>query len=64
MVDGMPQRTAILTTDAGLLLVREGETAGTYRVTRIDDEAVELTGSEGSLTLTLSTSNFQLPTSK
>jgi len=63
-VDGAVQRTAILTADAGLLLVREGEMAGTYRVTKIEDEAVELAGPEGSLRLTLSTSNFQLPTSK
>jgi hypothetical protein len=63
-VDGMPQRTAIMTTDAGLLLAREGETAGIYRVTKIEDDAVELMGPDGSLTLRLSTSNFQLPTSK
>ena len=53
-VDGTPQRTAIITTDAGLVLVREGETAGVYRVTKIEDEAVQLAGPDGSLTLTLS----------
>jgi hypothetical protein len=54
MVDGAIQRTAIVTTDAGLMLVREGEAAGTYRVTKIEDESVELTGPDGSLTLSLS----------
>jgi len=54
MVDGAMQRTAIVTTDAGLMLVREGEAAGTYRVTKIEDESVELTGPDGSLTLSLS----------
>jgi len=53
-VDGAPQRTAIMTTDAGLLLVREGESAGVYRVTKIEDEAVELTGADGTLRLSLS----------
>jgi hypothetical protein len=52
-VDGATQRTAIVTTDAGLLLVREGEMAGSYRVTKIDDESIELTGPDGSLTLSL-----------
>ena len=53
-VDGAPQRTAIMTTDAGLLLVREGESAGAYRVTKIEDEGVELTGADGTLRLSLS----------
>jgi hypothetical protein len=53
-VDGAMQRTAIITTDAGLLLVREGETAGAYRVTKIGDESVELSGPDGALTLSLS----------
>jgi hypothetical protein len=63
-VDGALQRTAIMTTDAGLLLVREGESAGAYRVSKIEDEAVELTGPDGLLRLTLSTPNSQLPTPK
>jgi len=64
MVDGMPQRTAIVTTDAGLLLVREGENAGIYRVTKIDDDAVELMGPDGSLTLALSNSKSQITNPK
>jgi len=64
MVDGAIQRTAIITTDAGLMLVREGEAAGAYRVTKIEDESVELTGPDGALTLTLSTPNSQIPTPK
>ena len=53
-VDGALQRTAILTTDdAGLLLVREGETAGIYRLTKIEDEAVELSGPDGTMRLSL-----------
>lgn len=63
-VDGAIQRTAIITTDAALLLVREGEAAGAYRVTTIEDESVELTGPDGALTLTLSTPNFQIPPPK
>ena len=53
-VDGAVQRTAIITSDAGLMLVREGEAAGAYRVTKIEDESVELAGPDGSLTLSLS----------
>jgi len=53
-VDGAVQRTAIITTAAGLVLVREGDAAGTYRVVKIEDEAVELTGPDGSLKLSLS----------
>jgi len=55
-VDGAVQRTAIVTTDAALLLVREGEMAGVYRVTKIEEETVELTGPDGTLTLSLSKS--------
>ena len=54
VVNGATERTAIITTDAGLFLVREGETAGEYRVTKIEDEAVDLEGASGSLRLTLS----------
>ena len=64
VVDGAIQRTAIVTTDAGLMLVREGETAGTYRVTKIEDESVELTGPDGSLTLSLSNPKLQIPNPK
>jgi hypothetical protein len=64
MVDGAMQRTAIVTTDAGLMLVREGEAAGSYRVTKIEDESVELTGPDGSLTLSLSNPKLQIPNPK
>jgi hypothetical protein len=53
-VDGAIQRTAIITTDAALLLVREGEAAGAYRVTKIEEESVEFAGPDGALTLSLS----------
>jgi hypothetical protein len=43
--DGRVERTAILSSPMGVLLVREGEEVlGYYRVTRIDSEAVELVG--------------------
>jgi hypothetical protein len=43
-VDGRSVRTAVLSTQTGVLLVREGEEIlGYYRVGRIDGEAVELT---------------------
>jgi len=42
-VDGRIQRTAVLSSPAGVLLVREGEEVlGRYRVARIESEAVEL----------------------
>lgn len=44
------ERTAILSSRAGVLLVHEGdEVAGEYRVTRIESEAVELVKSDGSV---------------
>jgi hypothetical protein len=47
-VDGVPQRTAVLSTPAGILIVREGESvAGLYRVVTIEDEAVELEAADG-----------------
>ena len=43
VVDGQPQRTAILKTDAGVVLVREGEeVAGQFRVGKIASDAIEL----------------------
>ncbi len=43
VVDGQAQRTAILKTDAGIVLVREGEqVAGQFRVEKIAPDAVEL----------------------
>ena len=48
MVGGEPQRTAILVTPQGPLEVHEGDAIGTdYHVTRIQDDAVELTGTNG-----------------
>ena len=44
-VDGRTERTAILSSPAGILLVHEGdEVLGRYRVVRIESEAVELVG--------------------
>jgi len=42
-IGGAVQRTAVLSTPAGILIVREGESVGgLYRVAKIDEEAVEL----------------------
>lgn len=42
-VDGRPVRAAVLSTPAGVLIVREGEEIlGFYRVARIEPDAVEL----------------------
>ena len=42
-VDGRIERTAVLSSPGGVLLVREGEEVlGRYRVVRIESEAVEL----------------------
>jgi hypothetical protein len=51
MVGDQPQRTAILNTDAGVVLAREGdEVAGQFRVAKIATDAVELVKiSDGSL---------------
>lgn len=44
LVDGATVRTAIFSSPDGLLFVREGETAaGLYRVTRVDEDGVEVT---------------------
>ena len=44
-IDGRVERTAILSSPLGVLLVREGEEIlGYYRVTRIEGEAVEVVG--------------------
>jgi hypothetical protein len=55
------ERTAILSSPEGVLLVREGDPVlAEYRVGRIESEAVELVKSDGTtLRLTLSTSNSQ-----
>jgi hypothetical protein len=53
-VDGRAQRTAILSSPMGVLLVREGEEIlGYYRVTRIESDAVEVVGLADGITLRL-----------
>jgi hypothetical protein len=48
------ERTAVLSTPAGVLLVREGDMVmDQYRVSRIDAEAVELTDASGGASLRL-----------
>jgi hypothetical protein len=48
-VDGTRRRIAILATVEGILTVREGDSVGAeYRVSRIEDNAVELTAADGS----------------
>ena len=43
MVGGEPQRSAVLSAPAGVLIVRQGESvAGLYKVVSIGDESVEL----------------------
>jgi hypothetical protein len=42
-VDGKDQRTAILNTDAGEMLVKEGDQVAGYRVVKVATDAVELT---------------------
>lgn len=50
MVDGQEQRTAILNTDAGVVLAREGEQVAGYRIEKIAADGVELTQlSDGSV---------------
>jgi hypothetical protein len=57
------ERTAILSSPSGVLLVHEGDPVlGDYRVSRIEAEAVELVKTDGSiLRLTLSNPKSQLP---
>jgi hypothetical protein len=43
VVDGQEQRTAILNTDSGIVLAKEGEqVAGQFRVVKIAADAIEL----------------------
>lgn len=55
-VDGVPQRTAIVSTPNGVVLVREGESVAGYRVVTIAETAVTLASAADNspLTLTLS----------
>jgi hypothetical protein len=46
-VDGMPQRSAVLNTPDGVVTARAGETAGAYRIVRVDEDAVEIVGPDG-----------------
>jgi hypothetical protein len=57
------ERTAILSSPSGVLLLREGDAVLDYRVARIEREAVELVKTDGStLRLTLSNPKSQIPT--
>ena len=57
-LDSRVERTAILSSPMGVLLVREGEEIlGYYRVTRIDAEAVELAGLADGVSLRLTLGN-------
>lgn len=47
IVDGQRQRMAVLITLEGVVTAREGDAVGPFRVERIDEEAVELTGADG-----------------
>jgi hypothetical protein len=52
--DAAPERTAILGTASDVVLAKEGDAAGSYRVTKIEDDAVELEANDGAvLRLTL-----------
>jgi hypothetical protein len=46
-VDGQRQRTAILITLEGVVTAREGEMVGPFRVVRVEEDAVELAGADG-----------------
>jgi hypothetical protein len=46
-VDGVRQRTAVFNTPEGVVTAREGEAAGAYRVTHVDEDAVEVVGPDG-----------------
>lgn len=55
VVAGVPQRIAIFSSRDGVLLVREGETVlDRYRVTRIDDDGVEIARLEDGLSRRIS----------
>jgi hypothetical protein len=52
-VDGQMQRTAILTTDTGVVLAKEGDQVAGYRVNRVAPDSVELTKATDGSTLRL-----------
>ena len=56
VVNGVTLRTAVLSTAAGIVIAREGESSDGYTVQKIDDQSVEVTTPDGS-TVTLPFSN-------
>lgn len=52
-IDGQQQRTAILRTDAGITLAKDGDVVAGYRVTKIAADGVELTSVADGSTLNL-----------
>jgi hypothetical protein len=46
-VNGERQRVAVVLTSEGVVTAREGDMAGAYRVVRIDEDAVEVVGPDG-----------------
>jgi hypothetical protein len=46
-VGGVRQRSAVLNTPDGVIMAREGETAGAYRIVRVEEDAVEVVGPDG-----------------
>jgi hypothetical protein len=62
VVDGAPQRTAILSSLQGVSLVKEGETLDTgYRVVSITEDAVILESTTNQTQTTLRLSNTDQP---
>jgi hypothetical protein len=66
VVDGATQRTAIVSTPAGVQLVKEGDAVEPgYRVAKIEEDAVELVGGDGQTRrLSLVNPKGQVPTPK
>jgi len=48
VVEGIAQRTAVLSTGAGLVIAKEGESSDGYTVSKIDDQGVDLIMPDGS----------------
>jgi len=48
VVEGVTQRTAVLSTGAGLVIAKEGESSDGYTVSKIDDQGVDLIMPDGS----------------
>ena len=48
-VDGTAQRTAILSTPNDVVFVKSGDRVGTFTVTQVDENGVEVTGADGSI---------------